>query len=45
MDANASAELAMRIKALEADVAELQRKIGGLIGVVEMLIDRVDRLR
>jgi uncharacterized protein YceH (UPF0502 family) len=45
MDANANADLAMRVKALEADVAELQRRISGLTGVIEMLIDRVDRLR
>lgn len=45
METNANAELAMRIKALEVDVAELQRKISGLTGVIEMLIDRVDRLR
>jgi hypothetical protein len=45
VETNAGAELAMRVKALEADVAALQRKISGLTGVVEMLIDRVDRLR
>jgi hypothetical protein len=45
MDSVANAELAMRVKALEADVAELQRKIVGLTGAVEILIDRDRRGR
>lgn len=43
METNANADLAMRVKALEAGVAELQRKIVGLTGAVEILIDRDGR--
>jgi len=35
----------MRVKALEADVAALQRKVLGLTGVVEILIDIEKRQR
>jgi hypothetical protein len=39
------AELSMRVKALEADVAELQRKLTGVTGAVELLIGQVEDLR
>lgn len=45
METNANAELAMRVKALEADLAALQWKIVGLTGAVEILIDDLKALR
>lgn len=38
-------ELAERVKALEADVAELQRRLTGVTGVAEILIEQVRELR
>lgn len=37
MESNANAELSMRVKALEADVARLQRQLIALSEVVEWL--------
>lgn len=44
MDANAIAELAMRVKALEADVAALQRRLRQAEVSVTMLISITGRL-
>jgi hypothetical protein len=41
MRTNESAELTMRVKALEADVAALQRKVADAATVVELLKDDV----
>lgn len=40
-----SDEIETRVKALEADVAELQRKLTGVTGALELLIKEVDDLR
>lgn len=45
VDTNSNAELSMRVKALEADVAELQRKLTGVTGALELLIEQHADLR
>lgn len=40
-----SDEIETRVKALETDLAELQRKLTGVTGALELLIKEVDELR
>lgn len=42
---NQNAELTMRVKALEIDVADLQRRLTGMTGATEILIEQVRELR
>lgn len=45
VDTNSNAELSMRVKALEADVAELQSKITTLIVAMGSMSNQLDGLR
>lgn len=45
VDSSRIAELEMRLKAAEADIEALQRKLTGATGALELLIERVEALR